>query len=537
MVIYMYKILIVDDELWIRKGIIAKLQQLGLSFAWIGEAEDAENAVQIIQQEAPDIVITDIRLSKMSGIDLIREIRKTNHEIRFIIISGYAEFNYAEQALNMGVSSYLLKPVPAEILGEAIGNVMRSIKSREENILAQAKSQSLERRNAVLVHERNINRIFHSLSGSPCGDDAVGYDPFGTDKKNYYMMMLIHIDNSNYIDTVFKYEDLDLMKYAIKNIADEICPTPGYIIIDNLKDVTQLMVIAGNSNREDLQKNFHLFTYDLYAKVMKYVGITVTIALSGICDKIAREMFLQATDAYDMRLINGDNKIYHYISEGRKDKISLPEHQLRLFDRYIEMRDFKNVQDLLNDVFSQENMKNTYFGYVRNLYFEVIRIILKHSNGFDEITQGAYTPQMILGEVIDHYDNPRQVVDYLYDTIIGIYKEQQNVSVNCREIVGKAKDFIQKYYVKDLSVKDLANHFSINANYFSTIFKQETGVTLTNYLKDTRIEKACELLKNTNSTISDIAQIVGYEDTQYFYRVFKKAVGQTPLEYRKYSTN
>ncbi len=527
----MYKVLVVDDEQWIRKGIVSKLINHGFRFECICESEDAETALVIVKENKPDIVITDIRLPEMSGIDLIREIKKVYTEVQFIIISGYAEFQYAEQALNMGVSSYLLKPVPEEELAEAVNHVIVNIEKQKEIDQMETRKKRLEESNETLVLERAINKAIHSRIETIGIDEPVRFIPIGEDEIYNYMLLLIHVDSSSYSDSTFKYEDIGLIKYAIKNIAEEIRPNNNFAVVDNLKDVTQVMIIIAHPDGEELQRLCKTFAYDLYSKIIKYVTISVTIAISGICNKISQEIYKQAMSAFNMRLVN-NSRIFIYDRIDYNAKFELAEHQLRILERYITVGNYKNIRAILQDIFSNDNLRNRKAEYVKSIYYEIIRIILKSCSIMNDYDNCIDIQRLLSDEVIDHSDNPQQIVDYLYNTVTRVLKEDKNANANCREIIGKAKEYIKRNYANEITVKELANHFSVNPNYFSTIFKQETGVTLTNYLKDTRIQKACDLLRNTHSTINEIAQIVGYEDTQYFYRVFKKTLGITPLEYR-----
>jgi len=527
----MYKVLVIDDEQWIRKGIVSKIINHGFQFDWVCESEDAETALAFIKENRPDIIITDIRLPEMSGIDLIREIKKEYAEVQFIIISGYAEFQYAEQALNMGVSSYLLKPVPEEELAEAVKHVIVNIEKQKEIDRMETKKKRLEESNETLVLERAINKAFHSRNETIGIDEPVRFSPMGEDKRYKYMLLLIHVDSSNYSDSTFKYEDIGLIKYAIKNIADEIRPNNNFAIVDNLKDVTQVMIIVAHTDSDELQRLCKTFAYDLYSKTVKYVTISVTIAISGVCNVISQEIYKQAMSALNMRLVN-NSRIFCYDTIDYNTKFELAEHQLRILERHITVGDYKNIRVILQDIFSYDNLRNRKAEYIKSIYYEIIRIILKNFSVMDDFDSSLDIQYLLSDEVIDRSDNPQQIVDYLYNTVTRILKEDKNANANCREIIGKAKEYIKRNYTNEITVKEMASHFSVNPNYFSTIFKQETGVTLTNYLKDTRIEKACDLLRNTQSTIHEIAQIVGYEDTQYFYRVFKKTLGITPLEYR-----
>ncbi len=527
----MYKVLVIDDEQWIRKGIVSKLINQGFQFDWINESEDAETALVFIKENRPDIVITDIRLPEMSGIDLIREIKKEYDEVQVIIISGYAEFQYAEQALNMGVGSYLLKPVPEEDLAKAMKHVIVNIEKQKEINQMETRKKRLEESNETLVLERAVNKVFHSRNEAGGIDEPVRFCPMGEDKEHHYMLLLIHVDSSSYSDSAFKYEDIGLIKYAIKNIADEMRQGNNFVVMDNLKDVTQVMIVIAHPYAEELQRLCKTFAYDLYGKIIKYVAISVTIAISGVCNEISQEIYKQAMSAFNMRLIN-NSRIFSYDRIDYNTKFELAEHQLRLLERHITLGDYKNIKIILQDIFSYENLRNRKAEYIKSIYYEIIRIILKNFSIMEDTDSSLAIQRLLTDEIIERSDHPQQIVDYLYHTVTQILKEDKNTNVNCREIIGKAKEYINRNYVKEITVKDLASHFSVNPNYFSTVFKQETGITLTNYLKDTRIEKACDLLRNTQSTIHEIAQIVGYEDTQYFYRVFKKTLGITPLEYR-----
>lgn len=341
----MYKVLVIDDEQWIRKGIVSKLINHGFQFDWIFESEDAETALDFMKENRPNIVITDIRLPEMSGIDLIREIKKIYSEVQFIIISGYAEFQYAEQALNMGVSSYLLKPVPEEDLAKAMKHVIVNIDKQKDINRMETKKKRLEESNETLVLERAVNKIFHSRNKTIGIDEPVRFCPMGGEKRYNYLLLLIHVDSSSYSDSTFRYEDIGLIKYAIKNIADEIRPDNNFVVMDNLKDVTQVMIIIAHPDSEELQRLCKTFAYELYSKIIKYIAISVTIAISGVCNEISQEIYKQAMSAFNMRLIN-NSRIFSYDRIDYSDKYELAEQKGYEIDT-ISVSVFKSVNSLL----------------------------------------------------------------------------------------------------------------------------------------------------------------------------------------------
>lgn len=528
----MYKILIVDDEKWIRKGLIAKLKFLGFDFLWVGEASNGEEADEIIQREQPHIVITDVRMPFMDGIQLIRKTRQSDTRIRFIIISGYTEFEYAEQALNMGVSGYLLKPIADNSLMETLRKVMKELGYEYEMRSAIEKRETLEKDNQVLVLERTINQAFHT-PGEIAKDLLEGgiHLPW-LEKSCCYILILIHIDSSNYYQSDFKYQDLDLIKFAIKNIVEEMGAGNKITVINNYKDITQLFVLYPSFCQESIKRHCDRFVFDMYAKIKKYLKISVTIAVSDSGEEISGELHRQAKLAFDMRLVNGGDQIYKYDNLRMNQKINIPEHRLKLLQKCMELYDFQNIQVILRDLFQEHKSSGASGVYARLLYLETVRIIIKICNNFDIDIETSFDPEFISGEVLDHFDSTDQIVSYLYTTIMDILHGEPAVGSDCRELVNKAKRYIENNFCEEITVKELANSYAINPNYFSTIFKRETGSTVMKFLTDVRMEKACRLLKETQAGVNEVAQIVGYQDTQYFYRVFKKATGKTPLEYR-----
>ena len=528
----MYKILIVDDEKWIRKGIIAKLRHLGFEFSWIGESENGAEAVELIREQTPQIVITDVRMPVMDGIQMIKNLREAGWDIKTIIISGYADFHYAEQALNLGVWGYILKPIAEGNLRETLEKVMARLDEEKELQTIKEHTKALERNQEFLMQERAVNCIFHTPERIVEDSAPINLYREVMGEKAYYRLILIHVDNSNYTEASFKYRDLDFMKSAIRNIVEESGAAYHVFVMDNLKDPTQLMIFLSHLDQKELNTNCQSFVNDVYAKIEQSLGIAVTIAVSAGEEGITSELYRQAKAALDMRMIERCSRIHYYENIKTQEKLSLPEHKLKLSQNLIELHELQNVYTVLNDIFLPENLAGMSQNYIRLLYHEIIGIVLRNSGNMDKDLTDAFHTELVLGEMLDYFDDPAQIVMYLYTTIVDMYKEPPGVGAYCREMVSKAREFIINNYFQEITVKDLACRFAINPNYFSTIFRQETGVTLTKFIMDVRMEKACGLLQETQASISEIARIVGYPDVQYFYRVFKKATGHTPLEFR-----
>ena len=527
----MYKILIVDDEEWIRRGIIAKLEYNGFQFSWAGEASNGDEALDIIRRESPHIVITDIRMNNMDGIELIRAAMRGYPKTKFIIITGYSEFEYAEQALNMGVLGYILKPVTDQNIKMNIDKAIALLDKEHE--IKQIKDQEviLVKEKESLKQERILNQVLHSSSdmaventfNSVLGESA---------NDNWYMLALFHIDSSNYYDSDFKYQDLELIKFAIKNIMNDIRNDGGIRLFDNHKDINQIFALICGKQKELLHARFDRFIFESFSKIGKFLKISITISVSEMMPKFSNELYKQVKTAYDLRFTLGSNKVFRFEDFKNNRKYVFPEQKFKLFQSCLETYDLKNIEIALDSIFHQEDLKEASGVEIRLVYNEIINTLLKVCNKMNIDTEQIIDADFQVGEVLNSFGSIKEIVSYIYTTILALYKVDTNTAYDCRDMMIKVKDYIDKNYFEELSVKELSQKFAISPNYLSAVFKKETGESIKNYIMKRRVENACIMLKSTGFSIADISLSIGYADDQYFYRIFKKATGMTPFEYR-----
>jgi two-component system, response regulator YesN len=532
----LYKILVVDDEKWIRKGIICQLESMGFDFSWIKEAADGDKALSLVSEDRPDIVITDIRMNKMDGMQLIDKVTAVYPDVKFIIISGYAEFQYAEHAVNMGVSGYLLKPIKDDHFIKTFKKVIRELDSRKEITNIKAENSILEKNNSLHKREGILNHLIHSAN--VIYDTAYENDLMTSDIENAgkHILVLIHIDSSNYQHSGFKYQDVDLVRFAIKNILNEIGEQYKHgsiVIVDNQKDKNQIMIVLSHKHELILKKRTDEFVLDALTKISKFLGISVTISVSGACDRISNDIYKQAREMLDLRLIYGNNNIYKYENNKIEEKFQMPEQKLKILQNCIELYDFKNAEVILKDVFSSKNLEGATSIQIRFIYSEIVNIILKVCMKLKKFDNSYINSEILSTETIDGFSNPDDIVNYILTTIIGMLKTENSILSDYKNIVIKVGKHIEQHYMDELTVKDLARKYAVNPDYLSTMYKKETGQTIIKHLNSIRIEKACLLMNTTSLSVSEIVKSVGFKDIQYFYKVFKKITGLTPAEYRK----
>lgn len=527
----MYKLLIADDENLIRKGIIAKLQHYNFKFAKILEAVDGEEAYKIIQDEQPEIVITDIRMPFQDGIELIRKTKEFNDRIQFIIISGFAEFAYAEQALNMGVSGYILKPINDKDL---INNLNKVILQLDEKNHVQSiinKQTVLEKECEELITEQKLNQIFHSINKNK--EEVSNIEiPEGLKNKKYALAIL-NIDGSNYYHSDFNFQDLELVKFSIRNIMNEIEMPCQKVIINNQKDKNQLLILMTGLEKLYLKHHALKYMMDSYNKIGKYLDLSITIGMSYVNHQLSNKVLKQATEAFDLRLIHGSNDIYTYDYKQNSKDFNIPKNSIELLRKYLERLDVKNIELILKDIFAPHHFKKASGKHIRLTWIEVINVIIKVCSDLGYDMSHTLNDSLLSEEILDRFESREEIIIYLYTTIINIFKLEKKDVLSTVNKIRLAMKYIQAHFYEDIIVNELAYMFAMNPNYFSKVFKKEMGTTVINYISDLRIKNACELLKETNASIIEIAKSVGYQDNQYFYRVFKKKTGRTPLAYRK----
>lgn len=526
----MYRILIVDDEKLIRKGLIAKLAHNNISCSWMGEAGNGQEALEIIKSEKPDIVITDIKMPVMDGIKLIRYCYENFPDIKFIIMSGYAEFSYAEQALNMGVSAYILKPIDDENLVKSINKVIKELSHTRNAQRIARDAAALGKDRDRLLRERILNQIFHS---SRIFDREKLLEQMGLKAREEgccYMLAIIHVDSSSYFQSPFNYDDLVLIKFSIKNILEEIECNCGKIIVDNQKDINQVLILFYGDDNRKIKTCCNHYIRNIYSKIRKYLHLSLTIGISGVEGNLTSEIYRQARLAYEQRLVLGGNQIFFYDKIANSSLINVPVHKFKLLQRCMEISDFNGIKCILDDIFLSKEASDMAGVYIRLAYSEVISCLLRVCSNYG--VKNPADSEFLSGEVIDYFEDSEQISIYLYTMITDILAGRKTEVSDCKAIVEEVRAYIDNNYTRDITVGDLAKKYAVNPDYLSALFKQETGKNIIRYHTEIRIERACRLLAETQARISDISYSLGYNDRQYFNRVFKKITGMTPSDYR-----
>lgn len=533
----MYKLLVVDDEEIIRKGIISRILHYMPDFAQMWEASDGVEALVVIKEQQPDIVITDIKMPHMDGLQLIRQVREAGSTAKFIIISGYAEFEYAEQAINMGVNGYILKPVIDRELVKSLNNVMGDLDKEKNSKDIKNRTEILEKQYKLIENEKNINQLLNMAKA----DIVKGQEkeiPIPallpeTCEGTQFMLAILNIDGSSYSDSSFQYRDIELIKDSMANILNELECQCQRLIVNNYRDKNQVFVLLMNVDRTFLKACMDKYISVVFSSLAKFLGISVTIGISMPEDSISSELYRQARTAFEQRIVFGGNHVYKYENLPIYKDFNIPNNEIRLLQNCIERMDVGNIETILREIFSEKNFKGAAAVNIRLVWMEIVNMLLKVCAKMKDDVDNIHNFYLLGEEVLEKFNSLDEIVSYLYTTIIDTLKLEKAVDMNCSNKIKLVTQYIGQHYGEDININELSYLYAMNPNYFSTVFKKETGKTVVNYITEVRISNACRLLTETKASIADISQSVGYQDTQYFFRVFKKTTGKTPLEFRR----
>lgn len=535
--VQMIKVLIADDELRICELIFRLIDWESLGMSVIAVAHDGRETIKIIKNEMPDIVITDIRMPGYNGVDVIRIGKEYNSDIQFIIISGYSQFDYAQNAIHYGVSDYLLKPVKAEELTKALLRIKSRIDKNNQMYSQVKKAWTLEQQNRRLYREQLIMEIAHGK-----GFDVLTKDMNTLNEQykyefipGFFTIVIVKADGLNFeekTESSFLYEKIQQsLSFAFAPVMQEMQGTMfdngTYIFLFNYEN--EYAEIESQIHRllnqmllqKDVFKKLHL-TIGLGKRVncLAEVGKSYETAYLAIKDRI-----LVGTD----RIIEGKEKI---VVQDYKDYFL---HTVRELENVVENLDYKRISDIIQEWGTALSKDKEINGYqieqsAKALVNSYLLSMQKNNYTLDEDDNllkdfmKSIENCISLGEI-------QELLSGTLEQSLSEYRHKRALSGS--KPIRDAKEYIRNNLAGNLTIQEVSEYIGYSSAHFSVRFKQECGITFSDYVMESRIEKSKELLKNTRETIESIAAAVGYSDVKSFTKNFKKYTEVKPSQYRK----
>lgn len=530
-----WKILIADDEIRIGKLIWKLIDWNGLNLECAGIVDNGEAAYDKILEMAPDIVITDIRMPKINGLELVKMSKEYNENLRFIIISGYKEFEYAHKALQYGVNDYLLKPINQEELNSVLEKLSEELSERR---LIQKEQEELQKTADVsryIVKRDLMNTILEDET--PVSAREVMQQYHINMNGEFYRGIEVKLDYVNYekndlrqdqitVDKVMEIVEQHLKLYANEEL---ICEKPNlciYSIFNYSGEYVKEIKSIINEILSDIQK--YLLGFEQYV---------VTVGVGREKERFSEvgTSIKEAQRAVGNRIRMGVGRLIYEevleISGVFNVHVYMQSHHSRILEAVKECSREK-MEMLINEVFSRFQMgeeKDHQKCY--ELAELLVEIFFEQEEFQDDDTQEL---KQYLFKCIQHCYTLLKLKELLKNSL-GEYLEIRKKSMEMESIkpIRKARQYIDEHFAEKITLEDVAEEIELNPVYFSVLFKKEMDTNFSSYLTNVRMEKAKELLRGGNETIAAVAEQVGYKDFRYFSQMFSKLIGVKPTLYRK----
>lgn len=507
----MYRILIVDDKLIIRKGLIKMIKWGALNAELVGEAENGKMAVEMIENLKPNIVVTDNRMPIYDGTYVLKAISKIYPEIKTIVISGYSDYEYMQQAVKSGSVDYILKPVDPRELNASL--------ERACKLLEIKKSSNIKFDDEKAVSEYLLGLI----RGTGFNEKS-----FSTD------LVFLRNDQTYCCVVIFMGKVGDVTINDIRSALKNITGFAGIFFADD--GMEKLAVFTQKDSRDcDI---FEAAIYKSICRVLSEkteIAEKVYVSIGKVCrgPQGVSESYDTALRICDYAILDSVNYPIRYSDTVKRKNFNfaMGEFEERLILN-VTSGNTVQVDFLLQRIIDRFlNEKEVAMDSIKLFFSNLCYLLLKLDDSMvDEIqvfTQNLNTPGFLIK--FRNINNIKHVILNLYALTTKKYAERHG---GRNSMVLKVKEFINLNYAYEIGLEETSILFHVNMSYLSTAFKKETGENINEYITKKRIQSAENILTTENVRLPELAKMVGYHDYTYFQKVFKKITGKTPREFK-----
>ena len=514
----MYKVLIVDDEMYVRKGLINLMDWSSLQYEICGEAENGEQALGLIQQLAPDLVIIDIRMPVMDGLELIRQVKaEGEHQPMFIILSGHPDFSYAQQAFRYNVSDYILKPVDEQELTTTLKKVANTL--NQQQLLSITRDKPL------------VETVIESLLQTEPGDQVMEQiaQVLELPLSSAYTYVIAEMQDE------LPHRQVDYLP-ALQAVLQQEFQHESSLLLVHVRAYNQYGLMLPESwlaqRSEDERTSYtrlrSRLQKELDIEIALFIGKQVPhlkkIALSAASaeESLNYRFATEAEGVYLAEELSGKPLYYFDVDEELHTKLiyGLEANERESYEAAVEAI-FQMFQDRQ---FAPGAITNT----VRRVLISVINIIRQLEGDEKELS--------FFNEVFQWQDKYRSLAQLRRVFLAFIGEASEYIADKRGEKsegnIEKVKKYIDTHYRENIYLKGIAADFYMNPVYLGQLFRKQYGVYFNEYLLSLRIEEAKRLLRQTKKRMYEIAELVGFQNADYFATQFEKLEQMTPTDYR-----
>ncbi|WP_410511337.1 response regulator [Paenibacillus sp. BR2-3] len=531
----MYTIMLVDDEKGVRNSIKAKINWEEAGFRIISEASGGSEALKLLEEgPLPHVVISDIRMPQMNGIEFIKICKQRYPGLRTAVLSGYSDFEYLQAAIQLGVKDYLLKPVVRGELTEMLGKLAGDIRTEHANDHASQlellqKNEQLRRLQEHFLLQL-VKEEWYSLLAVKERLQQLQLASLAIDGlKAQFLAVEMRIPSGRISESQ---DRRDLLHLAFQMLCRETASKWGgiYPFLDIAHSSMMYFLIVREDGEQD-NTHSEKFAAELKRNISDYLKLESVLGIGETMVGLNR-----LKNGYASCMLSWSQSTVHKQGENEHNGVLelthafTPEAERRLVQA-IENLDMNAFRQQLQAIFSTES-DTPMFAFT----FLALRLLLLFSSVAKKFEIGGSSLQKYLWNcqmTISDYQSREEVMGQIYELSRLVMDEVKKTRFSSgQHMIEAVRKYVEENFCYELTLSSLADMFHMNETYLSGLFKQHVGTTFSEYVTSLRLGKAEQLLKENELKLTDIAMLVGYSTSSYFSTCFKKSTGKSPKEYR-----
>ena len=509
----MIKVLIADDERFTRQGILDMVDWDKLNVSEVKEAYDGINALEILKDFEPNILLTDVRMPRLNGIDLAFKARELYPNCMILFMSGYSDKEYLKSAIKLKAINYVEKPIEIEELEENLNNAI--LEFVKNTTIHNSIEHTIANEISSIDNSEAVKSIISSYFSKDFNDKLVD---------GQYVSFLIKI----YKIIPNKHLFIDKIREIIHD-----CGLEGFVSMQNEKDIVLQIFFSKNIKSIHNSNVFQSFfaTLDEYIKNYSHFYIFVGSIVANMQDM--HKSYASASSLDTLSFFKDYNSVIYFEEVPHKTCATIDPNAYSAFKRNLNNEDKQAVLSDINNITSEFMLNcGTDINEIKNVYNKLLLHIFNFCHSRNINLNNSVNENTSFNTILQ-FNNIFEIKHYMLEIIKDVFLCLKEKNIYNEPALNIIKYINEHYNSYDLSLEDISKNTFLTPAYICVIFKDFTGKTVNKYITEYRIMQAKELLKDSNIKMNDIALKVGYRDGNYFAKIFKKETGYSPSEYRR----
>ena len=520
----MYRLVVVEDERDVRKRLITLIDKSCAGFQLIAEYENGIDAYDAIATDAPDLLITDIRIPYIDGIELAKRTRDTLPLCKVIIITGYNEFDYAKEAANLGVVGFISKPVTLDVVQEILLKTQLILDQEYITASNQSRLEDFYRDSLPIIRENDLNRLADMSGISPDFEKKLAYNKIDLNYE-YFAFCIFDLDQK-----VKGWEEQNDLTFA--SVRSSVEESIGHLCDAELFNRQDKLCLILKSHQELAIASIER---TLEQVILRYTDATMSVGISCVHhDRNFARMRREAARALEYRSLMGGRSVFYYGNAMPPGEARLMDDELiRELGYWIRFRTEEDTLVYLDQIRESMEQNGNLHHYTT---MGILNVLLKNCDHLDGLSE-LWTGQESVYRQLMESKTSREAFKFLGDLCKQVFRINDNLRFDTLERnMQKVLAYIETHYCDtDISFESVAGAVNFSVSYIGALFKRKMGTSFVKHLTALRMERARELLANHSLKIIDVAEQLGYADPYYFSHCFKKYTGVSPKEFRSRS--